>query len=208
MCLVLDPLDFNEAIRRKAAVEEAIRRTLAGRGGELATTPKAFGNPFQQGWKGYTNWANKVNKGMNASAGSLLKTYGPLAVLVDAGLEMTDTDDPVAVNLAEGVGSGAGFLGGAALGAKIAAPLSFIPGAPLVGGIAGGLLGSGILKDAARGIYKAFDPEVDQRKALKQQDRANELILKKAEAQMELLEQLEAIRSGGGLTSPLNTTGY
>ena len=118
------------------------------------------------------------------------------------------TDDPVAVNLAEGVGSGAGFLGGAALGAKIAAPLSFIPGAPLVGGIAGGLLGSGILKDAARGIYKAFDPEVDQRKALKQQDRANELILKKAEAQMELLEQLEAIRSGGGLTSPLNTTGY
>ena len=193
MCLVLDPTDFAKAVREKAILEEYIRRQAVGRGGQLATVPMAFGNPFQRGWKNYTTFVDDFNKAINPKALGMAKAYGPLAVLVDAGLEMTDTDDPVAVNLAEGVGSGLGWWGGAAAGAGLMAPVP-IPGARILGGLAGGLIGSGALKGAARGIYKAFDPEVDQRKALKKQERANELYLKQMEPRLELMQQMQALQ--------------
>ena len=193
MCLVLDPTDFAEAVRQRAILDEYIKRQAVGRGGQLATVPMAFGNPFQRGWKNYTTFVDDFNKAVNPKALGMAKAYGPLAVLVDAGLEMTDRDDPAAVNLAEGVGSGLGWWGGAALGAKIAAPIP-VPGAPIIGGLAGGLIGSGVLKDAARGVYRAFDPEVDQRKALKQQERANELYLKQMEPRLELMQQIQALQ--------------
>ena len=201
----MDPTDFAEAVRQRAILDEYIKRQAVGRGGQLATVPMAFGNPFQRGWKNYVNFVDDFNKTVTPKAAGFAKAYGPLAVLVDAGLEMTDTDDPAAVNVAEGVGSGLGWWGGAALGGKIAAPLSFIPGAPKIGGLAGGLIGSGALKGAARGVYKAFDPEVDQRKALKQQERANELYLKQMEPRLELMQQIQALQgnsNAGGV--PLN----
>ena len=197
MCLVLDPTDFAEAVRQKAILEEYIRRQAVGRGGQLATVPMAFGNPFQRGWKNYTTFVDDFNKAVNPKALGIAKAYGPLAVLVDAGLEMTDTDDPAAVNLAEGVGSGLGWWGGAAAGAGLMAPVP-IPGARIIGGLAGGLIGSGALKGAARGVYKAFDPEVDQRKALKQQERANELYLKQMEPRIQLMQQIQALQNSGG----------
>ena len=197
MCLVLDPTDFAEAVRQKAILEEYIRRQAVGRGGQLATVPMAFGNPFQRGWKNYTTFVDDFNKAVNPKALGIAKAYGPLAVLVDAGLEMTDTDDPAAVNLAEGVGSGLGWWGGAAAGAGLMAPVP-IPGARILGGLAGGLIGSGALKGAARGVYKAFDPEVDQRKALKQQERANELYLKQMEPRLQLMQQIQALQNSGG----------
>lgn len=197
MCLVLDPTDFAKAVREKAILEEYIRRQAVGRGGQLAPVTMAFGNPFQRGWKNYVNFVDDFNRTVTPKAAGFAKAYGPLAVLVDAGLEMTDTDDPAAVNLAEGVGSGLGWWGGAALGAKIAAPIP-IPGAPIIGGLAGGLIGSGALKGAARGVYKAFDPEVDQRKALKQQERANELYLKQMEPRLQLMQQIQALQNSGG----------
>ena len=197
MCLVLDPTDFAEAVRQKAILEEYIRRQAVGRGGQLATVPMAFGNPFQRGWKNYVNYVDDFNKAVNPKALGIAKAYGPLAVLVDAGLEMTDTDDPAAVNLAEGVGSGLGWWGGAAAGAGLMAPVP-IPGARIIGGLAGGLIGSGALKGAARGVYKAFDPEVDQRKALKQQERANELYLKQMEPRIQLMQQIQALQNSGG----------
>ncbi len=193
MCLVLDPTDFAEAVRQRAILDEYIKRQAVGRGGQLATVPMAFGNPFQRGWKNYTTFVDDFNKAINPKALGMAKAYGPLAVLVDAGLEMTDTDDPVAVNLAEGVGSGLGWWGGAAAGAGLMAPVP-IPGARILGGLAGGLIGSGALKGAARGIYKAFDPEVDQRKALKKQERANELYLKQMEPRLELMQQMQALQ--------------
>ncbi len=193
MCLVLDPTDFAEAVRQKAILEEYIRRQAVGRGGQLATVPMAFGNPFQRGWKNYTTFVDDFNKAVNPKALGIAKAYGPLAVLVDAGLEMTDTDDPAAVNLAEGVGSGLGWWGGAAAGAGLMAPVP-IPGARILGGLAGGLIGSGALKGAARGVYKAFDPDVDQRKALKKQERANELYLKQMEPRLELMQQIQALQ--------------
>ena len=195
MCLVLDPTDFAKAVREKAILEEYIRRQAVGRGGQLATVPMAFGNPFQRGWKNYVNYVDDFNKAINPKALGMAKAYGPLAVLVDAGLEMTDVDDPAAVNLAEGVGSGLGWWGGAAAGAGLMAPVP-IPGARILGGLAGGLIGSGALKGAARGIYKAFDPEVDQRKALKQQERANELYLKQMEPRLQLMQQIQALQNG------------
>ena len=200
----MDPTDFAKAVREKAILEEYIRRQAVGRGGQLAPVTMAFGNPFQRGWKNYVNYVDDFNRTVTPKVAGFAKAYGPLAVLVDAGLEMTDRDDPVAVNLAEGVGSGLGWWGGAALGAKIAAPIP-VPGAPIIGGLAGGLIGSGVLKDAARGVYRAFDPEVDQRKALKQQERANELYLKRMEPRLELMQQLQALKSNpnaGGV--PLN----
>jgi len=193
LCLVLDPTDFAEAVRQRAILDEYIKRQAVGRGGQLATVPMAFGNPFQRGWKNYTTFVDDFNKAINPKALGMAKAYGPLAVLVDAGLEMTDTDDPVAVNLAEGVGSGLGWWGGAAAGAGLMAPVP-IPGARILGGLAGGLIGSGALKGAARGIYKAFDPEVDQRKALKKQERANELYLKQMEPRLELMQQMQALQ--------------
>tara|TARA_B100001996_G_scaffold64369_1_gene46378 strand:+ start:706 stop:1320 length:615 start_codon:yes stop_codon:yes gene_type:complete len=189
----LDPTDFAEAVRQRAILDEYIKRQAVGRGGQLATVPMAFGNPFQRGWKNYTTFVDDFNKAINPKALGMAKAYGPLAVLVDAGLEMTDTDDPVAVNLAEGVGSGLGWWGGAAAGAGLMAPVP-IPGARILGGLAGGLIGSGALKGAARGIYKAFDPEVDQRKALKKQERANELYLKQMEPRLELMQQMQALQ--------------
>ena len=69
-----------------------------------------------------------------------------------------------------------------------------IPGARILGGLAGGLIGSGALKGAARGVYKAFDPDVDQRKALKKQERANELYLKQMEPRLELMQQIQALQ--------------
>jgi len=189
----LDPTDFAKAVREKAILEEYIRRQAVGRGGQLATVPMAFGNPFQRGWKNYVNYVDDFNRTINPKALGMAKAYGPLAVLVDAGLEMTDTDDPVAVNLAEGVGSGLGWWGGAAAGAGLMAPVP-IPGARILGGLAGGLIGSGALKGAARGIYKAFDPEVDQRKALKKQERANELYMKQMEPRLELMQQMQALQ--------------
>ena len=197
MCLVLDPTDFAEAVRQKAILEEYIRRQAVGRGGQLATVPMAFGNPFQRGWKNYTTFVDDFNKAVNPKALGIAKAYGPLAVLVDAGLEMTDTDDPAAVNLAEGVGSGLGWWGGAAAGAGLMAPVP-IPGARILGGLAGGLIGSGALKGAARGVYKAFDPDVDQRKALKKQERANELYLKQMEPRLQLMQQIQALQNSGG----------
>ncbi len=193
----MDPTDFAKAVREKAILEEYIRRQAVGRGGQLAPVTMAFGNPFQRGWKNYVNYVDDFNRTVTPKAAGFAKAYGPLAVLVDAGLEMTDTDDPAAVNLAEGVGSGLGWWGGAALGAKIAAPIP-IPGAPIIGGLAGGLIGSGALKGAARGVYKAFDPEVDQRKALKQQERANELYLKQMEPRLQLMQQIQALQNSGG----------
>ncbi len=193
----MDPTDFAKAVREKAILEEYIRRQAVGRGGQLAPVTMAFGNPFQRGWKNYVNFVDDFNRTVTPKAAGFAKAYGPLAVLVDAGLEMTDTDDPAAVNLAEGVGSGLGWWGGAALGAKIAAPIP-IPGAPIIGGLAGGLIGSGALKGAARGVYKAFDPEVDQRKALKQQERANELYLKQMEPRLQLMQQIQALQNSGG----------
>ena len=193
----MDPTDFAEAVRQKAILEEYIRRQAVGRGGQLATVPMAFGNPFQRGWKNYTTFVDDFNKAVNPKALGIAKAYGPLAVLVDAGLEMTDTDDPAAVNLAEGVGSGLGWWGGAAAGAGLMAPVP-IPGARILGGLAGGLIGSGALKGAARGVYKAFDPEVDQRKALKQQERANELYLKQMEPRLQLMQQIQALQNSGG----------
>lgn len=189
----MDPTDFAEAVRQRAILDEYIKRQAVGRGGQLATVPMAFGNPFQRGWKNYTTFVDDFNKAINPKALGMAKAYGPLAVLVDAGLEMTDTDDPVAVNLAEGVGSGLGWWGGAAAGAGLMAPVP-IPGARILGGLAGGLIGSGALKGAARGIYKAFDPEVDQRKALKKQERANELYLKQMEPRLELMQQMQALQ--------------
>ena len=191
----MDPTDFAKAVREKAILEEYIRRQAVGRGGQLATVPMAFGNPFQRGWKNYVNYVDDFNKAINPKALGMAKAYGPLAVLVDAGLEMTDVDDPAAVNLAEGVGSGLGWWGGAAAGAGLMAPVP-IPGARILGGLAGGLIGSGALKGAARGIYKAFDPEVDQRKALKQQERANELYLKQMEPRLQLMQQIQALQNG------------
>lgn len=195
MCLVLDPTDFAEAVRQRAILDEYIKRQAVGRGGQLATVPMAFGNPFQRGWKNYTTFVDDFNKAINPKALGMAKAYGPLAVLVDAGLEMTDTDDPAAVNLAEGVGSGLGWWGGAAAGAGLMAPVP-IPGARILGGLAGGLIGSGALKGAARGVYKAFDPDVDQRKALKQQERANELYLKQMEPKLQLMQQIQALQNG------------
>jgi len=52
------------------------------------------------------------------------------------------------------------------------------------------------LKGAARGVYKAFDPDVDQRKALKQQERANELYLKQMEPKLQLMQQIQALQNG------------
>ena len=193
MCLVLDPTDFAEAVRQRAILDEYIKRQAVGRSGQLATVPMAFSNPFQRGWKNYTTFVDDFNKAINPKALGMAKAYGPLAVLVDAGLEMTDTDDPVAVNLAEGVGSGLGWWGGAAAGAGLMAPVP-IPGARILGGLAGGLIGSGALKGAARGVYKAFDPEVDQRKALKKQERANELYMKQMEPRLELMQQIQALQ--------------
>ena len=193
----MDPTDFAEAVRQKAILEEYIRRQAVGRGGQLATVPMAFGNPFQRGWKNYTTFVDDFNKAVNPKALGIAKAYGPLAVLVDAGLEMTDTDDPAAVNLAEGVGSGLGWWGGAAAGAGLMAPVP-IPGARILGGLAGGLIGSGALKGAARGVYKAFDPDVDQRKALKKQERANELYLKQMEPRLQLMQQIQALQNSGG----------
>ena len=200
----MDPTDFAEAVRQKAILEEYIRRQAVGRGGQLATVPMAFGNPFQRGWKNYTTFVDDFNKAVNPKALGIAKAYGPLAVLVDAGLEMTDTDDPAAVNLAVGGGSGLGWWGGAAAGAGLMAPVP-IPGARILGGLAGGLIGSGALKGAARGVYKAFDPDVDQRKALKKQERANELYLKQMEPRLELMQQIQALQgnpNAGGV--PLN----
>jgi len=191
----LDPTDFAEAVRQRAILDEYIKRQAVGRGGQLATVPMAFGNPFQRGWKNYTTFVDDFNKAINPKALGMAKAYGPLAVLVDAGLEMTDTDDPAAVNLAEGVGSGLGWWGGAAAGAGLMAPVP-IPGARILGGLAGGLIGSGALKGAARGVYKAFDPDVDQRKALKQQERANELYLKQMEPKLQLMQQIQALQNG------------
>ena len=191
----MDPTDFAKAVREKAILEEYIRRQAVGRGGQLAPVTMAFGNPFQRGWKNYVNYVDDFNKAVNPKALGIAKAYGPLAVLVDAGLEMTDTDDPAAVNLAEGVGSGLGWWGGAAAGAGLMAPVP-IPGARILGGLAGGLIGSGALKGAARGVYKAFDPDVDQRKALKQQERANELYLKQMEPKLELMQKIQAIQEG------------
>ena len=193
----MDPTDFAKAVREKAILEEYIRRQAVGRGGQLAPVTMAFGNPFQRGWKNYVNFVDDFNKAVNPKALGIAKAYGPLAVLVDAGLEMTDTDDPAAVNLAEGVGSGLGWWGGAAAGAGLMAPVP-IPGARIIGGLAGGLIGSGALKGAARGVYKAFDPEVDQRKALKQQERANELYLKQMEPRLQLMQQIQALQNSGG----------
>ena len=193
----MDPTDFAEAVRQRAILDEYIKRQAVGRGGQLAPVTMAFGNPFQRGWKNYVNFVDDFNKTVTPKAAGFAKAYGPLAVLVDAGLEMTDTDDPAAVNVAEGVGSGLGWWGGAAVGAKIAAPIP-IPGAPILGGLAGGLIGSGALKGAARGVYKAFDPEVDQRKALKQQERANELYLKQMEPRIQLMQQIQALQNSGG----------
>ena len=204
MCLVLDPTDFAEAVRQRAILDEYIKRQAVGRGGQLATVPMAFGNPFQRGWKNYTTFVDDFNKAVNPKALGIAKAYGPLAVLVDAGLEMTDTDDPAAVNLAVGGGSGLGWWGGAAAGAGLMAPVP-IPGARILGGLAGGLIGSGALKGAARGVYKAFDPDVDQRKALKKQERANELYLKQMEPRLELMQQIQALQgnpNAGGV--PLN----
>jgi len=189
----LDPTDFAEAVRQRAILDEYIKRQAVGRGGQLATVPMAFSNPFKTGWKNYTTFVDDFNKAINPKALGMAKAYGPLAVLVDAGLEMTDTDDPVAVNLAEGVGSGLGWWGGAAAGAGLMAPVP-IPGARILGGLAGGLIGSGALKGAARGVYKAFDPEVDQRKALKKQERANELYMKQMEPRLELMQQIQALQ--------------
>ena len=200
----MDPTDFAEAVRQRAILDEYIKRQAVGRGGQLATVPMAFGNPFQRGWKNYTTFVDDFNKAVNPKALGIAKAYGPLAVLVDAGLEMTDTDDPAAVNLAEGVGSGLGWWGGAAAGAGLMAPVP-IPGARILGGLAGGLIGSGALKGAARGVYKAFDPDVDQRKALKKQERANELYLKQMEPRLELMQQIQALQgnsNAGGV--PLN----
>ena len=200
----MDPTDFAEAVRQRAILDEYIKRQAVGRGGQLATVPMAFGNPFQRGWKNYVNFVDDFNKAVNPKALGIAKAYGPLAVLVDAGLEMTDTDDPAAVNLAEGVGSGLGWWGGAAAGAGLMAPVP-IPGARILGGLAGGLIGSGALKGAARGVYKAFDPDVDQRKALKKQERANELYLKQMEPRLELMQQIQALQgnsNAGGV--PLN----
>lgn len=191
----MDPTDFAEAVRQRAILDEYIKRQAVGRGGQLATVPMAFSNPFQRGWKNYVNYVDDFNRTINPKALGIAKAYGPLAVLVDAGLEMTDTDDPAAVNLAEGVGSGLGWWGGAAAGAGLMAPVP-IPGARILGGLAGGLVGSGALKGAARGVYKAFDPDVDQRKALKQQERANELYMKQMEPRLQLMQQIQALQNG------------
>jgi len=83
----LDPTDFAEAVRQRAILDEYIKRQAVGRGGQLATVPMAFGNPFQRGWKNYVNYVDDFNRTVTPKVAGFAKAYGPLAVLVDAGLD-------------------------------------------------------------------------------------------------------------------------
>ena len=121
----------------------------------------------------------------------------PLAVGLDAILELTDSSEPFSKNLADATGSGLGTWGGLAGGGKLG--LSLTGGNP-IGGIIGSILGAIALSELGQevggGIYNIVNPDGIQDFKIKKIRKAGELegakreVLREIERQ-DLLAQIE-----------------
>lgn len=112
----------------------------------------------------------KGNKGKLIGAGTLLSVLAGAA-------ELTDQDDPLTKNIAEGVGTTGGSMAGAAagtvIGGLVGGPLAPVTAA--IGGLVGGTLGGGVGKGAMGGLYGLVTGESETDRALRAQAKAARL---------------------------------
>lgn len=120
-----------------------------------------------------------------------VKTAGtPLAVGIDAALELADESEPFSKNLADATGSGLGTWGGLTLGAKLGALGG--PAAPItvpLGAILGAIALSEVGQKATGGIYNIVNPDGVQDYRIKKIRKAGELEAVKAEVLREIQRQ-------------------
>ena len=118
----------------------------------------------------------------------------PLAVGLDAILELTDSSEPFSKNLADATGSGLGTWGGLSLGAKLGAAGG--PWGSVIGSILGAIALSEVGQKATGGIYNIVNPDGIQDFKIKKIRKAGELegakreVLREIERQ-DMLAQIE-----------------
>ena len=137
-----------------------------------------------------------VDKAGNKVAAGISKGT-PLAIGLDAALELTDQSEPFSKNIADATGSGLGTWGGLAGGGKLG--LSLTGGNP-IGGIIGSILGAIALSELGQEvggcIYNIVNPDGIQDFKIKKIRKAGELegakreVLREIERQ-DLLAQIE-----------------
>tara|TARA_X000000368_G_scaffold198151_1_gene156437 strand:- start:260 stop:856 length:597 start_codon:yes stop_codon:yes gene_type:complete len=114
----------------------------------------------------------------------------PLAVGLDAIMELTDDSEPFSKNAFDAVGSGVGTLGGIKLGASLGALGG--PAAPItvpLGAILGAIALSEVGQKATGGIYNIVNPDGVQNYKIKKIRKAGELEAVKAEVLREIERQ-------------------
>ena len=111
----------------------------------------------------------------------------PLAVGLDAILELTDSSEPFSKNLADATGSGLGTWGGLSLGAKLGAAGG--PWGSVIGSILGAIALSEVGQKATGGIYNIVNPDGVQNYKIKKIRKAGELEAVKAEVLREIERQ-------------------
>jgi hypothetical protein len=132
------------------------------------------------------------NTGTNLKTGIAGGT--PLAVGLDAILELTDGSEPFSKNLADATGSGLGTWGGLSLGAKLGAAGG--PWGSVIGSILGAIALSEVGQKATGGIYNIVNPDGIQDFKIKKIRKAGELegakreVLREIERQ-DMLAQIE-----------------
>ena len=121
-----------------------------------------------------------------------VKTAGtPLAVGIDAALELADESEPFSKNLADATGSGLGTWGGLTLGAKLGAlgGPALAPVTVPIGAILGAIALSEVGQKATGGIYNIVNPDGVQNYKIKKIRKAGELEAVKAEVLREIERQ-------------------
>lgn len=111
----------------------------------------------------------------------------PLAVGLDAVLELTDGSEPFTKNVADAAGSGLGTWGGLTLGAKLGAAGG--PWGSVIGSILGAIALSEVGQKATGGIYNIVNPDGVQNHKIKKIRKAGELEAVKAEVLREIERQ-------------------
>jgi hypothetical protein len=118
----------------------------------------------------------QLQNAIKGSPGKLVGAGALLSILAGAA-ELADQGDPLAKNIAEGVGITGGGMAGAAAGAAIGGALGgpLAPITALIGAGIGGTFGSGAGKGAMGGLYNLVANEDENDKKLRRQMRAQRM---------------------------------
>jgi hypothetical protein len=149
--------------------QAAITQVLPAAGGEVGLNALLRKAADQK-------YVAQLQNAIKGSPGRLVGAGALLSILAGA-TELADQDDPLAKNIAEGVGVAGGGMASAAAGAAIGGALGgpLAPVTALIGAGIGGTLGSGVGKGVMGGLYDLVANEDPQDKELRRQMRARRM---------------------------------